>query len=211
MNLDKTLEVLETSVVHMAQRVIKQHEKCLEILESKDRETALTIIKEDEFINRYEEDINHQAMEQFALLNPVATDLRRVLVAIKIASELERIGDYAKGLASFIIKQRDPEEDELLILASKMEKYFIEMIKEALRAYTKRSVETAFEVAEKDQKIDEMYKVFKEKLQESSSISIKQAFYLSGLIRNIERSGDHTINICEHIVYLIKGVQYDFD
>lgn len=211
MNLDKTLEALETSVKHMAEKIIDQHEKCLEILDTKDKDIALEIVKNDEFINRYEEDINNQAMAQFALLNPVASDLRRVLVAIKIASELERIGDYAKALAGFIIKRRDPEEDELIIHAQVMEKRFIEMLKEAVDAYVNKDVEKAFSVAKRDEELDELYKVFKEKLQENPSITLKQAFYLSGLFRNIERSGDHTINVCEHIVYLVKGVQYDFD
>lgn len=211
MNLDKTLEALEISVQHMGEKVIQQHEKCLLILENKDMNMALDIVKNDEFINRYEEDINNQAMTQFALLNPVATDLRRVLVAIKISSELERIGDYAKALASFVIKRRDPEEDELIIHAKMMEQRFIEMLKEAMNAYIHHDVEKAFDVAKKDEELDILYNEFKNKLQENSSITLKQAFYLSGLFRNIERSGDHTINICEHIVYLVKGVQYDFD
>lgn len=211
MNLDKTLEALETSVIHMGERIIEQHEKCLQILESKDESVALEIVKADEYVNRYEEDINNQAMAQFALLNPVATDLRRILVSIKIASELERIGDYAKGLAGFIIKRRDPEEDELLIHAAKMEARFIEMLKEAMQAYQDKNVEIAFDVAKQDKELDKLYVGFKEKLQQTETMTLKQAFYLSGLFRNIERSGDHTINICEHIVYLVKGVQYDFD
>lgn len=211
MNLDKTLEALETSVQHMGEKVIQQHEKCLLILENKDIDIALDIVKNDEFINRYEEDINNQAMTQFALLNPVASDLRRVLVAIKISSELERIGDYAKALASFIIKRHDQEEDELIIHAKMMEQRFISMLKEAINAYVNRDVEKAFDVANKDEELDILYNEFKNKLQKNSSITLKQAFYLSGLFRNIERSGDHTINICEHIVYLVKGVQYDFD
>lgn len=211
MNLDKTLEALELSVKHMGEKVIEQHEKCLCILDNKDINMALEVVKNDDFINRYEEDINNQAMIQFALLNPVASDLRRVLVAIKISSELERIGDYAKGLASFIIKKRDPEEDELIIHAQIMEKRFIDMLKNALTAYVKNDVEKAFEVAKQDEELDALFREFKDKLQENPSISLKQAFYLSGLFRNIERSGDHTINICEHIVYLVKGIQYDFD
>lgn len=211
MNLDQTLEALETSVKHMGERVLSQHERCIEILKSKDKEVALQIVKQDEFINRYEEDINNQAMEQFALLNPVASDLRRVLVSIKIASELERIGDYAKGLASFIIKSKTSREEELIEHAAKMEENFAKMLKAALDAYANNDVEKAFEVAKSDAKIDALYQEFKIKLQENIDITIQDAFYLSGLFRNIERSGDHTINICEHIVYLVKGVQYDFD
>lgn len=211
MNLDKSLEQLELSVYHMGERVVKQHEACLKILNDKDKETALNIIKMDDFINRYEEDINNQAMTQFALLNPVASDLRRVLVAIKVASELERIGDYAKGLASFIIKDREPDEDKLMHYAIQMEKDFIKMLKDSIEAYRKGNVEMAFEIPKQDEKLDALMKEFKDKLAKAeNTVTLKQVFYLSGLIRNIERSGDHTTNICEHIVYLCKGVQYDF-
>lgn len=211
MNLDKSLEQLELSVYHMGERVLKQHEACLKILNDKDKETALSIVKNDDFINRYEEDINNQAMAQFALLSPVASDLRRVLVAIKVASDLERIGDYAKGLAGFIIKDRDPEEDALMQYALEMEKDFIKMLKDSMEAYKKRNMEMAFDIPKQVEKIDRLMKEFKEKLVKAEkTITVKQAFYLAGLFRNIERSGDHTTNICEHIVYLCKGVQYDF-
>lgn len=210
MNLDKTLDALETSVMHMGNKVIAQHELCLEILETKDKERALKIVKTDEFINRYEEDINNQAMEQFALLSPVASDLRRVIAAIKIASELERIGDYAKTLAEFIIKGRDLEEEKLLNHAIKMEEHSIQMLKDAMEAYQNKDLDAAFTIPEQDEKIDGMLKSFKDKLEVEEHVSLKQAFYLSMLFKNMERSGDHTINICEHIVYLCKGIQYDF-
>lgn len=211
MNLDKTLEKLESSVVEMGQSVIKQHERCLEALENKDKDLALKIVKSDDYINRYEEDINNQAIAQFALLSPVATDLRRVIVAIKVASELERIGDYAKGLAEMIIKGRDPEEESLLVHAIVMEQRFVDMMKDAIVAYETRDLDAAFEIPKKDEEIDILLKQFKDKLISSEeTITLKQAFYLSMLFRNIERSGDHTINICEHIVYLCKGIKYDF-
>ncbi len=211
MNLDKTLEALETSVMHMGSKVVAQHESCLDILQSKDKERALKIVKADDFINRYEEDINNQAIEQFALLSPVASDLRRVIVAIKIASELERIGDYAKTLAEFVIKGRDPEEEKLLDHAISMEEHTISMLKDALEAYKNKDLDAAFSIPKQDEEIDAMLKAFRDKLQaEEEKVTLKQAFYLSMLFKNMERTGDHTINICEHIVYLCKGIQYDF-
>lgn len=210
MNLDETLDALEISVIHMGEKVIEQHKACLEVLDAKDKEKALEIVKKDEFINCYEEDINNQAMAQFALLSPVATDLRRVLVAIKIASELERIGDYAKSLASFVIKGRDPEEENLLVHSIMMEKSFINMLEGALTAYKNRDLDLAFEIPKQDKKIDTLLKEFKDEISKTNEMSAKEIFYLAMLIKTIERSGDHTINICEHIVYLCKGVQYDF-
>lgn len=213
MNLDESLELLETSVYKMGEKVIHQHENCLSILNSHSKDLALEIVKTDDFVNRLEEDINNQAIKAFALLNPVASDLRRVLVTIKIASELERIGDYAKGLASFIIKDRDPDEEAITHYAIAMESLVIDMLKKAMKMYKERDLDMAFEIPKMDDDIDNMFTEFKNSLTHidtAADLTSKQVFYLSGLFRNIERSGDHIINICEHTIYLCKGIQYDF-
>lgn len=213
MNLDQTLDNLESSVYRMGEKVLEQHEKCLSILSTHNKDEALKIVKTDDFINRIEEDINNQAMASFALLSPVASDLRRVIVAIKIASELERIGDYAKGLAGFIIKDRNPEETTISHYAIEMEKEVISMLKEAMEIYQNRDINHAFELPKKDEKIDRLLNDFQNTLLDynyTEDLTLKQVFYVSGLFRNIERSGDHIINICEHTIFLCKGVQYDF-
>ncbi len=173
MKLDQSLESIETSVQHMGALVIKQYEKVLQLLETKDKEIAMYIIKKDEFVNRYEEDINNQAIAQFALLSPVATDLRRVLTSIKIASELERIGDYAKSFASFILKDRDIEEEEVIQLTIDMVKTVIELLKEAVQAYEEGSLDLAFSIPEKSSQFDEMTKQFRQTLIATDSINKK--------------------------------------
>ncbi len=211
MNLDRSLESIEASVYTMGELVIKQHEKVLEMLHNKDKEIALSIVKKDEYVNRYEEDINNQAIAQFALLSPVATDLRRVIAAIKIASELERIGDYAKGFAAYVIRGKDLEEDEIINHSMSMETSVIEMLKEAMEAYKDGNLDLAFLVPEKNVAIEELAKEFKNTLIDTPTIDKKQVVYLAGLLRNINRTKDHTVNICEHIVYLKKGIYYDFN
>ena len=211
MNLDESLQNLENKVMAMSDLVLAQHRDCVKILENEDKDLALEIVKNDQYVNKLEEEINNLATELFALLGPVASDLRRVLVAIKIASELERIGDYAKSLAGFVIKNKTSREEELMEIAHKMEERFIAMLTEAMEAYTSRDVEKAFTVAKYDDKIEELYEQFKLKVTENSSLDANDIFYLARLVRNVQRSGDHTINICEHVVYLVKGIQYDFD
>ena len=211
MNLDKSLETLENSVIEMGELVVKQHEICAELLKSRDKESALRVIEKDQFVNKAEEDINNQVIAGFALLSPVASDLRCELVAVKIASELERIGDYAKGLASFIIKHDEEGYDDLLEYAIIMEREIVVMLKAAIEAYKERKLELAFEIPGQDSAIDTLMKEFRNKLEGRNDIDLKYVFYLSGLFRNVERSGDHIVNICEHIVYLIKGIHYDFD
>lgn len=210
MNLDKTLETMESSVIEMASGVLEQHRSCLALLSSKDKELALKVIGYDEFINKKEEDINNQAIAGFALLSPVASDLRRVLVAVKIAGELERIGDYAKSLASFIIKH-DQGYHELLEYAIVMEKEVIVMLEKAMQSYEEHNLELAFEIPKRDEAVNELLKEFKERLSKTTDIDMGYFYYLVSLFRSIERAGDHITNICEDVVFLIKGIHYDFD
>ena len=99
--IDKELDTMEANVMKMARQVISMHEKVVEVLENPDREMELEIMQADDIINHMEEEVNDQAVRSLALLSPVASDLRKVVADIKIASELERIGDYAKNVAKY--------------------------------------------------------------------------------------------------------------
>ena len=129
---------------------------------------------------------------------------------IKIASELERIGDYAKNISIFLIKHDDMDAS-ILEYAQAMEKGFITMLQETMECYEHRDIDTAFEIPEKDKEINVLYKELKEKIKrDDSSYLVEHIFEISSMLRNIERAGDHTKNICEHIIYMIKGQHYDF-
>lgn len=210
--LDKKLKKLETSVIHMGEQVIEQHRRCAKVLTNYDDKLAHEIIDNDEIINNYEININDQAIADIVLLRPVATDLRRVLVAIKIASDLERIGDYAKGLATYILKNSDEEDyDHLLNHAVVMENKLIQILEAVMKSYKEKDVQSAYEIPKEDEALNNLLREFRHKLVEEKDPNLKHVFYLSNLFRNIERAGDHSVNICEHIVYLCKGIQYDFD
>jgi phosphate transport system protein len=196
----------------MGEQVIEQHRRCAKVLTNYDDDLAHEIIDNDEIINNYEININDQAIADIVLLRPVATDLRRVLVAIKIASDLERIGDYAKGLATYILKNSDEDEyDHLLNHAVVMENKLIQILEAVMKSYKEKDVQSAYEIPKEDEALNNLLREFRHKLVEEKDPNLKHVFYLSNLFRNIERAGDHSVNICEHIVYLCKGIQYDFD
>lgn len=194
----------------MARQVISMHEKVVEVLESPDREMELEIMQADDIINHMEEEVNDQAVRSLALLSPVASDLRKVVADIKIASELERIGDYAKNVAKYLLKQ-DAQFPHVLEYAQQMEKYMINMLQETMKAYEERDVESAFEIVKRDQYLNQLVKEIRARLKEESGENlIEDVFVVSGMLRNIERAGDHIKNICEHIIYMMKGQHYDF-
>lgn len=208
--IDKELDTMEANVMKMARRVISMHEKVVEVLENPDREMELEIMQADDIINHMEEEVNDQAVRSLALLSPVASDLRKVVADIKIASELERIGDYAKNVAKYLLKQ-DAQFPHVLEYAQQMEKYMINMLQETMKAYEERNVESAFEIVKRDQYLNQLVKEIRARLKEESGENlIEDVFVVSGMLRNIERAGDHIKNICEHIIYMMKGQHYDF-
>lgn len=208
--IDKEVEQLEYLVAKMGKRVISMHETLQVLYVSKDRSQALELIKADNFINNMEEEINDIAISVFALLSPVASDLRRVITAIKIASELERIGDYAKNIASYIIKSDNIDaivEDYI----KQMEEKMIDMLKAAMLCYEEKDVELAFEIPKRDKEIDKLIEECYQTLEDNADQqSLKIMLRGSQILRSIERAGDHTINICEHVIYCVKGQHYDF-
>ena len=208
--IEKELEVNEDSVKRMAESVVQMHEKVVCVLKKPSREIALDIVQGDDFINHLEEEINDQSVRSLALLSPVASDLRKVVADIKIASELERIADYAKNIAAFLIKSEVLEEN-VMAYAAAMEKRFIEMLKETLKAYEQRDVKAAFQLPKKDEGINQLYEELKQNLlRHPNETLVVELFEISAMLRNIERAGDHTKNICEHIIYMVKGQHYDF-
>ena len=210
MKMDESLAAFQALILQMYRKVKTMHELALDILRSGDKEKALQLIYMDDFVNHLEEEINDQAVRSLALLSPVASDLRKVVADIKIASELERIGDYAKNISIFLIKHDDMDAS-ILDYAQAMEKGFIAMLQETMTCYEHRDIETAFEIPEKDKEINVLYKELKEKIRhDDSSYLVEHIFEISSMLRSIERAGDHTKNICEHIIYMIKGQHYDF-
>ena len=208
--IDKELNEMEENIIKMGNKVILMHTAVMDVLEYPDKEKELEIIQSDDRINHLEEEINDQAITSLALLSPVASDLRKVIAAIKIASELERIGDYAKYIAIFMIKHEELDEN-IREYARSMEKEFIAMLENAITCYMNADVEAAFEIPEQDKQINTLLKETKHNVtKQQEEALLEHVFEISSMLRNIERAGDHVNNICEHVIYMVKGQHYDF-
>lgn len=211
--IDGKLSQMEQTLVKMGNRVVSMHECVCEVLAEPNKERELEIIQADDRINHMEEEINDLAIESLALLAPVASDLRKVIGTIKIATELERIGDYAKNIAKFLIKQ-DGLRDSVADYAIAMEKDLITMLEKAMQCMVDQDEDAAFAIPESDDLINQQMKDIREQLlantNESKEDTLKELFEISAMLRNIERAGDHIKNICEHVLYMMKGQHYDF-
>lgn len=209
--IDTELALFQDSILQMSEKVRRMYTMALEVLESGNKERSLAIIELDEFVNNNEEEINDRGLEVLSLLAPVASDLRVIIAGIKIASDLERIGDYAKNIARYVIKN-ERLQNELLGHAQKIGGKFIDLFDKAIECYVKKDAKTAIEVPQLDDEIDAaftlMIRFIETRMEQGENIPNLVATV--GMLRNIERAGDHTKNICEHLIYQVKGQHYDF-
>ena len=209
--LDVKNENIRQCIVKMSNRIACMYDLAIEAMQSNDVDKALKVMKMDEFVNAAEEEINQMAIESLALLSPVAKDLRVEIAAIKIASELERIGDYAKSVASFIIKNGQVDE-ELCQLSSKIVDAALVMLDHAMEAYVNKDADQAMIIPEEDDLIDDVFDeviaLLKKRLVSQQQIEL--LIPAVGMMRNLERAGDHITNICEHIVFENKGQYIEF-
>jgi phosphate transport system protein len=209
--IDTEIQVFKEEILLMSQRVRKMFVLALEVLHTGNKEKALSIVELDEYVNNANEEINDKAVEVLSLLAPVASDLRIVSAGIKISTDLERIGDYAKAIARFVIKN-DDLDPQLLPFVDPIGNKFITFFDETMKSYANRDVKLALDLPSRDDEIDSEFKKminYIEKLTEEKK-DITALVPTIGMLRNIERAGDHTKNICENIIYEIKGQHYDF-
>lgn len=205
------LDLFKDNIRLMGTRVYKMHEDALLALKTADKDIALSIIEMDEYVNNDEESINRRALEVLSLLAPVASDLRIIIAGIKIASDLERIGDYAKNIARFVLKS-NPISDIHMELIEKVYVSFMDFYVKTIDAYENKQSTLAMELPKMDDVIDQALRelFFNLEKLEPNQLNTVTIISIVGMARNIERAGDHTKNICEQIIYEATGQHYDF-
>ncbi len=204
---DKLLELGSLAEVAMG--------KSITALTNKNIDLALQIIEEDNKADRLDEEINDFAILLIAKQQPVAIDLRRIFVAIKISTDVERIADFAVNIAKSTIRIGKSEKSLLpLEKIEKMHSIATEMLSLSLKAYYDEDIVLAKKVADMDDQVDELYgKNIRELLQltKDNPEMIPEITQLSFICRYIERMADHTTNISENIFYLVKGSHYELN
>jgi phosphate transport system protein len=217
--LDNSITVLKLDIRNLTDMIIKQYHTVIEAIKRFDATLALKVIKEDEVINSISEDIDLETIIVIARYQPVASDLRRVMTINKLAYELERVADYAKNLAEYVItgnKLNVSQSTEYISSFEAMFNVIFKMLETNLEAFEQEDRSLAREALLMDQEIDDIYqKNFTELLmrfKDTNDTSI-QHMISKALILNkqIERAGDHLTNISEQILYLIKGKRFNVE
>ncbi|HEV2562256.1 MAG TPA: phosphate signaling complex protein PhoU [Rhizomicrobium sp.] len=202
------LEALASAVAQMGGLAEAQLADAVEAIAKRDTKLADAAIAGDPRIDQLQQQIENQALRLLALRQPMAVDLRETLAAIKIASELERIGDLAKNIAKrALVLNREPPIRLTQSLA-RMGRQALSQLKLVLDAYSDRDAGAAETVWRQDGEIDEIYNsLFRELLtyMMEDPRTIGLCTHLLFVAKNIERTGDHATNIAETVYLMVTG------
>ena len=207
-SFDEELEQLRELVVRMGGLAEAQLASATEALVKRDAELAQKVMASDAAIDELEAIVDETAVRLLALRQPMAVDLRQVVSALKIASDLERIGDLAKNIAKRATSLSQIPVVQPTFAIPRMGRMVQTSIKDTLDAYVAGDPDKATEVWRRDEEIDEMYTgLFRELLtyMMEDPRNITPCTHLLFVARNIERIGDHATNIAETTYYQVTG------
>ncbi len=206
---DRDLEALQAMVLKMGGLVEAAIHDSATSLETRDEELAQKVRDGDKRIDALEEQLNEESARIVALRAPIASDMRLVLAVIKISTNLERIGDYAKNLAKrTALLLQLPTIEGAPQSVRRMAREVERMLHDVLDAYIQRDADLARDVRERDADVDQMYTaIFREFLTHmmEDPRNITACMHLHFIAKNIERMGDHTTSIADHVIYTIEG------
>jgi len=210
-HLDTELIKLRQQLFEMWTLVISQVETSREALMNYDKGAAAEIAFREKMVDTYELKLDRDCENIIALYNPVASDLRLTLAILKINTDLERIGDFARGIARFVKKCPKESLNPDLLKASQFDdliKNAIEMLTDAKKAFEFENSRMAVSIFSHDDFLDEVHKrsnkIIAEYIRKHPD-EIDEALNMHSIIRKIERIGDHCSNIAEEIVFYIDA------
>ncbi|HJR56773.1 MAG TPA: phosphate signaling complex protein PhoU [Rhizomicrobium sp.] len=207
-SFDEQLQTLSTLVAQMGGLTEAQLAAAIEAISRRDSQAAESAVAGDGRIDALQTEIEERAVKLLALRQPMAVDLRETLAAIKIAGELERIGDLSKNIAKrALVLNREPPIRLTQSLA-RMGRAAQAQLKQVLDSFSSRNAEEAENVWRRDGEIDEIYNsLFRELLtyMMEDPRTIGLCTHLLFVAKNIERSGDHCTNIAEVVYHMVRA------
>ncbi|RLK63079.1 phosphate transport system regulatory protein PhoU [Atopobacter sp. AH10] len=211
---DAGLGTLTRQIQGMGQQVLEAIHLAVESFIERDTDKALSVIQSDGLINASDLQIEKEAIRLLALQSPYATDLRVIVTSMKIASDLERMGDHAASIAKTSIRMKgNPLMDEASDILLEMAEVIKGMLKESLDALEDVSMTDAKRIAAIDDRVDELFQQANEMTLKAMKGNPSMVYNGSGFISacsNLERIGDYVTNICERIVYIDSGSVVEF-
>lgn len=205
---ERDLSSLQEDLAEMATHVEQATLRALEALQNQDLALAQQIIDEDDHLDHLQDALENKCVTMMATQQPTARDLRALMSAVHIAVELERMGDYAEGIAKICLRIGDQPLLKPLIDIPRMAELALTMLRESLEAYSNHDEWQARKVCRDDDAVDDLYnQVYRELLTYmlQDPRSIERATYLLWVAHDLERIADRATNIAERAMWLVSG------
>lgn len=213
-NFERELQRLQDEVSIMGSMVEQALADAIDILRRRDVAAAKRIVQEDHRINERRFGLESDILVLIARQQPLAGDLRTLAAMLEIVTELERIGDYAKGIAKITVLLGDAPLMKPLVDIPRMADKAIDMLRRSLDAFMRRDVEAARAIPLEDDEVDALYNQVNRELLTyimSDPRNMEQANYLLWAAHNLERTADRVTNICERVVFTVTGEMKELD
>jgi phosphate transport system protein len=207
-HFDVELNALRESLIHMSSLAEEAIVKAIRALVDRNIELAEEVIRQDNTINELEVEIDKQCLRLFALRQPIAIDLRFISSAMKINSQLERIGDEAVNIAERALGLLKEPPLKPLIDIPRLAIMAQEMVKDSIKSFIKKNADLARSVCKRDDEVDDLNtQIFRELLtyMMEDQATISRAIRLIFTGRHLERIADHATNIAEDVIYMVLG------
>ena len=207
-DFERNLKGVEDDVVQLSSMVEKAIFKSIEALKERDISASQKVVDDDDVIDEKQQAIEDRCIDLIALEAPMAGDLRVLIAAMMVANELERMGDYAEGIAKISLSMGNLPPLKPLIDIPRMADKSVDMLRRSTQAFVNRDVESATAVILDDDEVDDIYdQVYRELLtyMTADPSTVQRATYLLWVAHDLERVADRTTNIAERVIYLVTG------
>ncbi len=207
-DLDQQLNILEQEVAALAGNVEKAISRAVDSLKRRDLAVSQQVVEEDDYIDQKRFEIEDRCVDLIATQQPMARDLRTIIAFLHIVVELERMGDYAEGIAKISLKMGDAPPLKPLIDIPRMAEKATAMLRDSMASLISRDLVKAHHVCQADDDVDQLYdQVYRELLlfMIQDPQAIQWATYLLWVAHDLERIADRATNIAERVIFLVTG------
>lgn len=212
-NFERELRRLKEDVLTLGSMVEGAILDSVEALKKRDMHSSRRLVAYDGQINQRRFNLEHDTLTLIATQQPMASDMRYLAAILYIVNELERMGDYAKGIARINLMIGEEPLIKPLVDIPRMAEQACSMLNRALDAFARQDVELARAVPEEDEIVDDLYNQINRELLViimSNPTSMDQANYLQWAAHNLERFADRVVNICERVIFTVTGEMVEF-
>jgi len=207
-NFERDLKRLQDELLVLGSMVAGYIADSVQALKRRDLDASQRLIEWDQQVNEKRFAIEHNALSLIATQQPMASDLRILAAVLEIITDLERIGDYAKGIAKINLMIGEEPLIKPLVDLPRMAEKALDMLQRALQAFVQQDLDLARAIPKEDDVVDELYnRVYRDLLDLiiKDTRVIDQSTYLLWAAHNLERTADRVVNICERVVFTVTG------